>query len=483
MAGQQCHLRLWRECYQRDLSTPPDARTQALLDSGQRIGQLATERYPGGEWIDEDYRQLDEAVEHTGRALASTAPALFEAAFRYQDVRVRVDVLQRVSADEWDVIEVKSSGSVHAKHIADLALQVWVVRGAGLKVRRACVLTVNNRYVYGGADYDLQQLFALHDRSAAVAEAAEAMAEGITDLHEMLGRPDPPDILPGPHCHRPHRCSFYAHCTRDVEPVEYPLRDLPSLGAARLVELAQDGYEDIRELPDSLRLSPLQRRARAAAIAGAPVVSPGLSDVLSAVEYPIHHLDFETFGGPLPRYAGTRPFQGLPFQWSNHIEHPDGRVEHHEYLCRNDCDPRPECARLLLASLGGAGTIVTYGTHEVTVIRRLMAAVPRYRQALGALVARCWNLHPVIREHYYHPEFHGSFSLKRVLPVLAPALSYAYLEVSDGLQASLAYVEPLETPDLDQRARIQAALLAYCKRDTLAMLEVRHALARESGRA
>ena len=98
--------------------------------------------------------------------------------------------------------------------------------------------------------------------------------------------------------------------------------------------------------------------------------------------------------------------------------------------------------------------------------------------ALKALVKRIWDLHPVVKEHYYHPEFGGSYSLKEVLPALVPSLRYDDLNIREGGQAASEYYKMVfvET-DWIERAKIQEALLAYCKRDTLAMVELRRVLA------
>lgn len=101
---------------------------------------------------------------------------------------------------------------------------------------------------------------------------------------------------------------------------------------------------------------------------------------------------------------------------------------------------------------------------------------PKHHARLAALEARCWDLCDVIREHYYHPEFHGSFSLKKVLPVLVTSMSYAELTVHDGQEAERTYVEALRTDNAKRRNEIHTALLEYCRQDTVAMVRLREAL-------
>jgi hypothetical protein len=86
---------------------------------------------------------------------------------------------------------------------------------------------------------------------------------------------------------------------------------------------------------------------------------------------------------------------------------------------------------------------------------------------------RLWDLLPFVKKHLYHPQFHGSFSLKAVLPALVSGFGYADMEVSHGGEAGLAW-EQMIRGDLDpeERHRLKAAILAYCRQDTLAMAKV-----------
>ena len=206
-------------------------------------------------------------------------------------------------------------------------------------------------------------------------------------------------------------------------------------------------------------------------------VSSELRDELEEVNYPVHFLDFETLGLAIPRYAGTRPYQTVPFQWSDHVLHEDGRVEHREYLCGEDKDPREEFARTLLEALGTNGSIVTYTTYEEGVIRGIAEDFSQYRDQLLALLGRVKDLHAIIRRNYYHPGFHGSFSLKSVLPALLPEMDYKNLEVQEGQQAGLEYLRMINnsTP-FHEKEKIRKALLTYCGHDTLAMLKIREEL-------
>jgi len=138
------------------------------------------------------------------------------------------------------------------------------------------------------------------------------------------------------------------------------------------------------------------------------------------------------------------------------------------------------CAQALIAALGQTGPILTYSAFERTVINRLAARFPDLRETLHALTHRIVDLLPLVRAHYYHPDMRGSFSIKAVLPTVAPHLSYAGLgEVKDGVAAQAAFEEAIDAgTEASRRERLEQQLLAYCALDTLAMVELVRTLSR-----
>ena len=173
----------------------------------------------------------------------------------------------------------------------------------------------------------------------------------------------------------------------------------------------------IDEIPAGTKLSPVQRRVKE----NVEWVSEKLGPVLKAVQYPVHHLDFETIMLPVPRFSETRPYQALPVQWSNHIEQATGELRHEEFLHKDVSDPRKVLAEALLESLGERGSICVYSPYERSVIgavgRRASVVAARRSQRI---VKRIWDLHPIMRDYYYHPAFGGSYSMKSVLPASFP---------------------------------------------------------------
>jgi len=477
LSGLQCELKLWNDAHARELAAPVTAAQQHLFDVGKVVGRQAQRRYPGGVAVEADYLHFGDALAQTSVLQADPhVPAIYEAALTHRGATTRVDILARSGTDAWDLIEVKSTLSVKDTHINDLSVQYWIAAHAGLTIRNAGLLTLNKEYVYPGGPYDVEALFAFHDRTEWIRRMAELVGQNVDKFLQILHGAASPDIRPGDHCFNPYPCPYYQACTRDMVLPEHPIEQLPALNAERRMRLLARGIVAIQDIPEDFSLSGLQSRVRRSIIDGAEYISAGLAASLNAPEFPIHHLDFETFMPALPRYPGTHTYQALPFQWSNHIETAGGEVFHDEYLSDQDADPRLEFARTLLDTLADRGTICIYSPYERRIIAELASALPALAPRLEALEGRFWDLCAVIKDDYYHPDFGGSFSLKKVLPALVPEMSYSGLDIQDGDAASRSYLEAIESADLGKRDKILAHLRTYCGQDTLALVRLRHTL-------
>ncbi|MBI4312590.1 MAG: DUF2779 domain-containing protein [Chloroflexi bacterium] len=482
-AGLQCLRRLYLEVYHPELAPEPSAAQQALFDTGNRVGALARKLFPGGLLIETPYDRHSEAVEATGHALSDASiPATYEAAFAHEGIRIRCDVLQRNGDGSFDLFEVKSSSRVKDEHIPDVAIQLHVVEGAGVRVRAAHVLHINTAYVYLGGDYDLHGLFQADDVTSEAREFLRDEAPGkLAAMWEALRSDEAPAVGTGARCENPYLCPFYDYCHQDFP--EFCVEQLPHLSGKLRAALAGAGIVDIRRIPPGFSgLSAMQQRVQESVVGGRPFVSGGLADALAQVREPLHFLDFEAVNPALPLFPGTRPFQAVPFQWSLHTLDSDGKLRHQAFLHGGRDDPRPAFAESLLSAVDGDAPIVVYATYEATRLNDLAQHIPSRAAGIQAVRSRLFDLLRFLREHYYHPGQHGSFSLKDVLPALAPDLGYGDLLLREGSAAALAYEKMLwpDTPQ-EERERLRQALLDYCQRDTLALVKVLKALRAQVG--
>ena len=244
--------------------------------------------------------QFSQAVLSTEKALSDTSVAtIFEGAFAFEKIRIRVDVLKINEEESFDLIEVKSTISAKSEHLPDGAIQVHVLKGIDIPVRQVHLMHINNEYVYQGGAYHLEELFSLKDVTDETLEfVSEVTPEKLVEMWKALGEETMPDIEAGSQCTRPYRCPFYGHCHQHV--TKHPVGDLPRASRKLLEELRESGIEDIRGIPDDhLGLNALQQRVRDCVATDSTFVSSELSEKPREISFPVSFLDFETFNPTL----------------------------------------------------------------------------------------------------------------------------------------------------------------------------------------
>jgi len=468
IAYRQCARRIWLEVHRRDLNRTSPA-TQAIFDTGHRVGEVAQRIYGrGGGHLVPFEPGLGAAVEETRGVLrAGGSEPVFEATFEHMGVLVRVDILQRDGGD-YRVVEVKAATGVKGVHIEDCAVQAWVIEQGGLSLESVSLALINSRFVYAG-DGDYSGLLTEWDVTEQVRERLPEVSAWVEEARDVLGKPEP-SVRVGLHCSHPYSCAFYDHCKPELG--QYPVTGLG--GKKReLFEWMHEGFTDIREVPRD-RLSPKQQRISTVTAAEAYDLEPGASEFERELDYPRHYLDFETASFAVPIWEGTRPYEQLPFQWSCHVEEAGRPVRHAEFLDLSGDPPMRKFTESLVATLGSKGPVLVYSGFEARVIRGLAERYPDLRDPLEAVRDRLVDLLPVTRDHYYHPDMLGSWSLKAVAPTVAQDLRFDELEdVQDGTGAQVAYAEAIDpATSAERRDAIRRALLDYCKLDTLSLVRL-----------
>lgn len=470
-AGVQCLKRLYLQVHQPELAAAPDGATEAIMQQGHDVGMIARRLFPGGVEVCE--RSLDQAIRTTRELVANPEiPAIFEGAFEHGGVLVKVDILHRRRDGRWRLIEVKSSASLKEEHLDDVAIQHRVLSRCGLDVGSCCLAHINRNYVFDGGFIDVRRLFKIRNLTRRVQRSQPKLIFQLRAQFAVLNMPTAPDIAPGQHCTNPVTCEFYDHCNpqRPDDHIGY----LPRLHASAAEDLEELGVTSIHDIPDDFELSDIQRRAATCVQSGEPWYSPELSAELDKLEYPLYFADFETVNRAVPLFAGMRPYDHLPFQWSVHVQRqPGAEIGHHEFLATDANDPRQEFISSLCSVLGDSGSILVYSSFESQRLSDLASWLPEFAEQINAIQARLVDLLPVVREHTYHPAYTGSYSIKSVLPALVPEMTYDGMAVANGQDAGLAW-ESLVTGRLDKAESdtIKKALLEYCGRDTLALVKV-----------
>jgi hypothetical protein len=467
ISAWQCPKKLHLEKHHKELGVIT-SQMESLFAGGNKVGDIAQQLY-GSEASVEVAFNFKTMVAETRRLIENGADfPIFEATFRHENVLVRADVMIP-EGDGWHVIEVKASTSVKDTHVLDCAIQDWVLRNSGINVLSISLAHINNQFTYAG-DGNYDGLLLENDLTDDVRGMEYTVLELVAKAREAVSGPMPV-IDVGAQCNKPYECQFIPHCW--PTDAEYPVTGLGG-SKAKLGEFVAQGASDIRDVEADALTAETQRRIHRVTLAGEAEVLPGAKQELDAMEYPRYYLDFETIAPAIPFWEGTRPYQAVPIQWSIHIEEAGGELHHEEFLDLSGEPPMRALAEKMIQRLGESGPILMYTSYEKGVITRLIEIYPDLEEDLSKIINRLKDLHPIVKQNYYHPDMLGSWSIKAVLPAIAPHLDYSMLEgINEGTAASDGYLEAIDpATEAGRKAELKEQLLRYCKLDTEAMVEI-----------
>ena len=465
LAGQQCPKRLYLEVHRPELAEP-DASRAAVFATGHVVGEAARRQFPEGILIGQQ-DDLAAALKETTEHLSHPGPiTLFEATFQAEGVLVRCDVLRKNKHGKLSLIEIKSSTEPKPEYDLDVAAQAWVIEHAGYRLDGIQLGYISRDFLYPG-NGDYAGLFKYQDMRKAARDLFPEIPSIVTKLKRVLAG-KMPSIAIGKQCFEPYECPFISHCWPRAE---YPVNNLPRLGD-KVYELLAEGFTDLREVPAERIGTDVQKWVRRVTCDGKPELKSGAKAALKDLGYPRYYLDFETVSFAVPIWADTRPYEALPFQFSCHMEKQDGALVHKEFLHDDGTLPLRAFAESVIEVVGKRGPVLVYSSYEKRILNALAERFPNLRKPLLAIVERLMDLLPITKQNYYHPAMHGSWSIKAVLPTIAPELDYEGLgEIHDGTAASAAYMELIvDGMTARRRRKLHEELLQYCKRDTFAMV-------------
>jgi hypothetical protein len=468
---------LWLKKYDKGKLPEIDENTQRRFDTGKELEKYAEALFEGGFRLgfttDEEYLSLGSRTKET---IAQGHQVLFQPRFDIEDLTCLPDIIVFTSEKTLKLYEIKSSTKVKPEHETDLAFQSFVLERCGYMVETVSVIHVNNTYVRDGAIDPAKLLTSVDVTGLVKAKHGETKAN-IELALVAIANTTIPDISPR-HCGAGVLQGWLTIYRTLTEVPAYSIYDLCGLNTKMVAELEDMDVLLIADIPDSVKLNAKQTKLVAGVKANLPEIDKSaITDFLATLTYPLYFYDYETCHCTVPAYDGTRPFQQIPCQYSLHRQEvPGGEVLHTEFIHRGSDNPAPALAEALRKDIGDTGTAIVWNaTFEKTRNIEMAEMLPEYSEFFHDLNARTVDLMiPFSKGMFVHPAFLGSASIKSILPILVPELSYKELSVQEGLTAQRLWMEAtLEGKGTDEeKEKLFSDLLAYCKLDTLAMVKI-----------
>jgi hypothetical protein len=469
LATSRCPRRGWLLRHQQgqaELSLSERFR----IEQGIEIGERARTLFPNGILIEQ--QATEDAARKTQELLADPkVTVLFEATFQYDDYAAKADVLVKESAT-WNLIEVKAK-TVKVRDrkkdlsdlLDDMAYTTTIIGRTGLPLSSARLLLLSDTFQLG---MDPGQLFASFDYTSEVKARANTF-DGLLDQYAaILAQQNQPEFQLIGDC---KDCEFFRDCIPTGQ--ECTIFDIPRISEKQLQELYNQGILYAKDIPASFRCTPTQVGPVTCMRSGKTDVGDGLAGELAMVRWPAHYLDFETTHTAYPLYENVNPYELIPTQYSIHTCARCGEVlRHREYLADPKRDCRKELAERLIRDLNGDGSVLSYSPYEIQVIKKLIERVPELKEPLNNILGRIVDLIECTK-CVSHPGFRGSNSIKDVLPVLVPGMTYEGLPVANGEDAMVTFAYMARGKfSVEECARKWEEMLRYCEQDTLAMVKI-----------
>lgn len=444
-----------------------------LIKDGYEVEEYFKKFFSNGVTI---WSKKEKAKEETKNLIAEKK-TIFQATIETGDgTFAKIDVLEFDKENgKWNLYEVKSGSSIKTdlfhNHIKDIAFQKIALEKTGLEIGKSFLVHLNKEYRRNG-EIELEKLFVFNEVSEKIDDIQRETEMEISEALELLKEDD--INLNGCEC-------IYRSSGQRCDCFEFFNPQVPDYSTGHIFQkkklrmLVEEGVFDPIDVPDDFKMTDVQEIKVELQKSGSPQIDgASVKEMLATLVYPLYFLDYETFGKPVPLLDGYKTSQQLVFQYSLHILHEDGKLEHFEYLADELESATAGLVGSMRDNIGPVGSVlVWYESFEKGRNCELMELHPEAKEFLEDVNERVFDLMKVFKKDYLHPKFKGSASIKKVLPVLVPELSYAELDVQNGTMAIEAWGRTIFEQVLEkEKVEIRQNLFKYCELDTLAMVKI-----------
>ncbi len=412
------------------------------------------------------------------------------------------------------------------KYVYDLAVQRYIIENEYKESHNKIpnikyfLAILNHNYVFDGTyekdkaiykiDNNKNELITFIDLTNVTKEYQKYIEEDEKKLRKYIMESNIDSYKLGPYCERKKKseCKFFKRICSSCIPLKNSSLNYINNGFGFKMEngdrikgldLINDGYINLLDIPESWIEKENHKIQRDCYIFNKEFIDKEkIKALINTIEYPIYHLDFETFPCPLPRFKGEKPYMQSPFEFSLHIEHSPGVCDkdkdNYVFLAKTMNDEREELIKKLLEYIDpNKGTLLAQNVpFEKGRIKELANIFPQYKEKLMKIYNRGFDLIWLVstnkkiymdlgfdekrasRINYYNNNLSGSFSIKKTLPVFSD-LSYDNLEVKNGTEAIVVYANYNNFSKEEYNIKYKG-LVEYCKQDTWAMVVILDAL-------
>lgn len=445
---------------------------EKLIKEGYEVEAYAKQLFPNGLNLPEYGSPTA-----TQNELTDSHNVYFQPSFSTnKNVFARIDILERLADGTWHIYEVKSSTSIKKdrKHrqIEDACFQKYVLTECGYDVSKVSIIHLNKEYIKQGAIV-ANELLEITEVTEAVDSIYSSVVNQINAASNFINK----EVINETVCSckyktRSNHCDAFDYFNTTIP--EYSIYEIGRISAKKVRLLADNEQLAIIDIPLDFELNINQQTQVESVKQEQPIINiPNIKRELNKLKFPLHFIDYETYASAIPRLDGLSPHKHLTFQVSIHTLTEEGTLTHFEYLL--DAMKMPiDMLQAMQDFTGSKGTFVSWhASFEIGKNKDLMEWLPEFTNYLTYINEHTFDLETVFKKDYIDYRFHGSSSIKKVLPVLCPDISYSDLDVNNGTMALDTWGRMVLDPNFNEdKETTRKNLLEYCELDTLAMVKI-----------
>lgn len=393
--------------------------------------------------------------------------AEYQKIYQTDDLYSRADIVV-----DNDIYEVKSVTDIEKEQEYDVLFQYYTASNTVNKdIKDIYLIYLNKEYVRNG-DIDLKELFVVK-KMTEFAKENYSKIEGL--IAEALIIENKKENTGIQECYKPGTCPCKTLCFPILP--EYSIYDIGNIGEKKVRSLREMDILDMRNIPETLKLSTKQALQVKATKENRVIIDKyAVKNDLDQLTYPIYFLDYETYSWAVPQYDGHTVYQNVVFQYSLHVKRNENTpLEHYEYISTTKTDPMKEIPLNLQKAIGKTGSILVWNkSFEMGRNKEMGEIYPEYEDFFIMVNSRVKDLGDIFsKQMYLDPQFKGSWSIKKVLPVICPELTYHGMNVSNGTEAMVTWEDIVYGNKTDsEKETMKTNLLKYCELDTYAMVRI-----------
>jgi hypothetical protein len=465
----ECPLYAW--LWKKRPELREDHQNSRIADQGYEVEQIAHGLFETGTEVTGNH---EEAERHTKELMASSANVLYQATALTNRYLARADILKRDDEGNWHLYEVKSSTKKKPEHVADLCFQLHAFTKAGLELASINLIRVNKEYAYQATKgLEVSQFLKREDFTDEIRAKVADFEPQIEEAYKILTSESEPTVKALKKSFKYELPPKFEEYYRKGIP-EYSIYDISGIRKGNLEKLADMGVKMIENIPDDFFSSDAQNfQTQLTKQKTENKDVPAIKAELEQLTYPLYFLDYETINPAIPLFDQTKPYQQIPFQYSLHVIDKAGAEPRHvDFLHAEKTSPIPHLLKALKGQIGTTGTVIVWNeTFEKGCNTAMGKSCPEYADFMADVNERVYDLMKIFKDKYQDYRFKGSMSIKNVLPILAPELSYKGLEIQHGGMAMDGIIDLIDDK-AKNREKLIEDLKIYCGRDTFAMVKI-----------